>query len=97
MSKYDISDFDANELNQAIDSTNFPYQRSSTSASTSNGNGEVKASNKSDDDQHRKTHKSLPMAVKPNGFPKSFDDDVFEVPGTPKTPRSLSTPGNDCE
>lgn len=93
MSKFDISDFDASELNQAIDDTNFPHQLSS-----SVGNGEVKDGNKSDAVvQHRQTHKSLPMAVKPNGFPKSFDDDVFESPDTPKTPRSLPTPGNDCE
>lgn len=95
MSKFDISNFDASELNQAIDDTNFPHQLSSTTSL--NGNGEVKDGNKSDAVvQHRETHKSLPMAVKPNGFPKSFDDDVFE-PGTPKTPRSLPTPGNDCE
>lgn len=94
MSKFDISDFDASELNQAIDDTNFPHQLSSVS---SNGNGEVKDDDNSTTAAARVTHKSLPMAVKPNGFPKSFDDDVFEPPGTPKTPRSLPTPGNDCE
>lgn len=97
MSKFDISDFNADELNQAIDDTNFPSHDHEACGPSSNGNGRVKESNKSDDVPLRKTHKSLPMAVKPNGFPKSFDDDVF-VPGTPKTPRSLPTPGNDaCE
>jgi hypothetical protein len=97
MSKFDISDFNADELNQAIDDTNFPSH--DHEACGSNGIERVKECNKSCDDiaPIKKTHKSLPMAVKPNGFPKSFDDEVFDIPGTPKTPRSLPTPGNNCE
>lgn len=91
MSRFDVSDFDADELNQAIDDTNFPNSRH---ASVSNSTGETHKSNDVDGPQR---NKSLPMAVKPNGFAKSFDDEVFEVSeGTPKTPRSLPTPGN-CE
>jgi hypothetical protein len=91
MSRFDVSDFDADELNQGIDDTNFPNSRhaSCSNASTSE-------THKNNDDDGPKRNKSLPMAVKPNGFAKSFDDEVFEVPGTPKTPRSLPTPGN-CE
>jgi hypothetical protein len=97
MSKFDISDFNAHELNQAIDDTNFP-SHDHEACGPSSANGRVKESNKSDDVPPRKTHKSLPIAVKPNGFAKSLDDEVFDIPGTPKTPRSLPTPGNHvCE
>jgi hypothetical protein len=90
MSRFDVSDFDADELNQGIDDTNFPNSRH---ASASNSTSET---HKKSDDEGPKRNKSLPMAVKPNRFAKSFDDEVFEVAGTPKTPRSLPTPGN-CE
>lgn len=85
MSKFDVSDFDADQLNQEIDDTNFPNSRSASFSAPSNGeeNGEAR-------------NKSQPLAVKPNGFAKSFDDEVFDVPGTPRTPRSLPTSGN-CE
>lgn len=89
MSKFDVSDL-ADELNQAIDDTNFPNSRH---ASFSNASSEK---HKNNDDEETKRIKSLPVAVKPNGFAKSFDDEVFEVAVTPKTPRSLPTPGN-CE
>lgn len=88
MSRFDVSDFDADELNLGIDDTNFPNSRH---ASTSNSTSET---HKNNDDDGPKRIKSLPMAVKPNGFAKSLDDDVFEVPETPKTPRSLPTQGN---
>ena len=85
MSKYDVSDFDADELNHAIDDTNFPISS---------------ANNRNDDENEgsrRHTASSMPMPVKRNGhISKSFSDDVFDVPGTPKTPRSIPTPGN-CE
>jgi hypothetical protein len=87
MSRFDVSDFDADELNQGIDDTNFPNSRH---ASASNSTGET---HKIPNEDGPKRNKSLPMAVKPNGFAKSFDDEVFEITGTPKTPRSLSTPG----
>lgn len=93
MSRFDVSDFDADELNQGIDDTNFPNSRH---ASVSNS---ISETNKNNDDDGPKRNESLPVAVKPNGFAKSFDDEVFEVTDTPKTvltPRSLPTPGN-CE
>ena len=93
MSKFDVSDFDADELNQGIDDTNFPNSRHASESNLSN------ESHKQDSAEGPIRNKSLPMAVKPNGFAKSFDDDVFDVSGTPKTPRtprSMPTPGN-CE
>lgn len=83
MSKFDVSDFDADELNHGIDDTNFPHAHHSNE---SNGiNGDKVAS------------KPLPVAKQNGVFSKSFSDDVFAVPGTPKTPRSIPTPGNHCE
>lgn len=90
MSKFDVSDFDADELNQGIDDTNFPSSRHASISIEPN------TSHLNNDEEAPQIKKSLPMAVKPNGFAKSFDDDVFDSPGTPKTPRSLPTPGN-CE
>lgn len=90
MSKFDVSDFDADELNRGVDDTNFPNSRH---ASVSNPTNE---DHKNNDDAGPTRNKSQPMPVKPNGFAKSFDDEVFEVSSTPKTPRSLPTPGN-CE
>lgn len=89
MSRFDVSDFDADELNQGIDDTNFPNSRHASISIAPN-------ETHNNDDDLSNIKKSLPMAVKPNGFAKSFDDDVFDVLGTPKTPRSLPTPGN-CE
>lgn len=88
MNKFDISDFDSHELNQGIDDTNFPNSRH---ASFSNSTSET---NQNEDVDESKRMSSLPIAVKPNGFGKSFDDEVFETTETPKTPRSLPTPGN---
>lgn len=89
MSKFDVSD-DADELNQGIDDTNFPNSRHASVSNPTNDN------RKSADEDGPSRIKSLPMAVKPNGFAKSFDDDVFDALGSPKTPRSIPTPGN-CE
>lgn len=90
MSRFDVSDFDAHELNEGIDDTNFPNSRHASSTNLSNEH------RKSNDEDGKKRNKSLPVAVKPNGFAKSFDDEVFDPLGTPKTPRSIPTPGN-CE
>lgn len=92
MNKSDLSEFNADELNQAIDDTNFPHTNnlSSTSASTTMADQENNAT------EGLNGHKtpSIPLPIKQNGiFSKSFSDDVFDVP---KTPRSLTTPGN-CE
>lgn len=92
MSKFDVSDFDADELNQGIDDTNFPHTHNNNN--THNGNNEDASCSS------RNKTPSMPLpVVKQNGgvFSKSFSDDVFDVPGTPKTPRSITTPGNHCE
>jgi len=86
MSKFDVSDLNAAELNQAIDDTNFPSSSTSQSSSSHNENHFKQL--------ERTRTASMPVAVKPNGFAKSFSDDVFDIPGTPKTPRSVTTPGN---
>lgn len=85
MSKFDVSDFDADELNQGIDDTNFPNSRHASISI---------AADEPIKEEVVKPNKSMPMPVKPNGFAKSFDDEVFDVASTPKTPRSLPTPGN---
>ncbi|KAL7033203.1 hypothetical protein ACKWTF_007505 [Chironomus riparius] len=92
MSKYDVSDFDADELNHAIDDTNFPNSHL-TLASISSANN---INDDENEDSRRQTASSMPMPVKRNGhISKSFSDDVFDVPGTPKTPRSIPTPGHE--
>lgn len=98
MSKYDVSDFDVDELNQAIDDTNFPHSLStSTSMLTAGSNSNKDVNHKNEENGGSKRHTSMPVPVKKNGhFSKSYSDDVFDVPGTPKTPRSIPTPGN-CE
>lgn len=89
MSKYDVSDFDATELNHAIDDTNFPHA-SPSAINNNHSNGEENGGFR------RHTASSMPVPVKTNGhFSKSFSDDVFDIPGTPKTPRSLTTPGHE--
>lgn len=91
MSKFDVSD-DADELNQGIDDTNFPNSRH---ASITNLTNETHNGN---DEQERGGPARIKSPAKPipNGFAKSFDDEVFDAIETPKTPRSIPTPGN-CE
>lgn len=91
MSKFDVSDFDADELNQGIDDTNFPH--------THNNNSGNNSSHEDGLTSLRSKASSMPLpVVKQNGvFSKSFSDEVFDVPATPKTPRSIPTPGNHCE
>lgn len=84
MSKFDVSDFDADELNQAIDATNFPHGHDHPSKETEG----LK--------RDRTLSTPLPVTKQNGSHSKSFSDDVFE-PGTPKTPRSFPTPGNHCE
>lgn len=87
MSKFDVSD-DADELNQGIDDTNFPNSLHASASNLTNDN------HISADDVGPSRTKSLPLAIKSNGFAKSLDDDVFEEVEAPKTPRSIPTPGN---
>jgi hypothetical protein len=59
-------------------------------AASNNGND-----NKDEDTKRFNKTPSMPLPVKQNGiFRKSFSDEVFEMPSTPKTPRSIPTPGN---
>lgn len=101
MSKFDVSDYSADELNQGIDDTNFPYSRHTSSTSTATPPSPaiaVDIAKSSDENEAPRRPKiaSMPLPVKQNGvLSKSFSDEVFE-PGTPKTPRSIPTPGN-CE
>lgn len=93
MSKYNVSSFDATELNQAIDDTNFPSSRSSSVSSQrySNGNeneaGSISASTSPAIVSNSILNRSHPIPL------RSFSDDVFDIPGTPRTPRTITTPG----
>ncbi|KAG5680519.1 hypothetical protein PVAND_010025 [Polypedilum vanderplanki] len=87
MSKYDVSELDADELNQAIDDTNFPQ---SHHVPSSNGNRDD-----GDEKNIRKPSMPLPMKIQNGILSKSYSDDVFAMPGTPRTPRSITTPGHE--
>lgn len=92
MSKqYDVSDFDATQLNKAIDDTNFPSSRNS-SVSSARGMNNTQS-------ELEKLSLESPVAivnnvVKPTTLKTSLSDEVFDIPGTPKTPRTLTTPGD---
>ena len=81
---FDVSDFSADDLNRGIDDTNFPNSHHASASNSVSENGEKTEENGPPRNQ------TQPLVVKPNGFAKSFDDEVFEVAGTP---RSLPTPG----
>lgn len=92
MSKqYDVSDC-ATELNQAIDDTNFPSSRNSSVSSS------AKEVNNGHLEMEKLTIDALvPIqnnVIKPTSFKTSLSDEVFDIPGTPKTPRTqTTTPG----
>ncbi|CAO1407154.1 unnamed protein product [Diamesa serratosioi] len=93
MSKqYDVSDC-ANELNQAIDDTNFPSSRNSSVSSI------AREVNNSQSELEKLTIDALvPIqsnGIKPTSFKTSLSDEVFDTPGTPKTPRTVTTPGHE--
>ncbi|CAO1386851.1 unnamed protein product [Diamesa hyperborea] len=93
MSKqYDVSDFDATQLNKAIDDTNFPSSRNS-SVSSARGINNAQS-------ELEKLSLESPVAivnnvVKPTSLKTSLSDEVFDIPGTPKTPRTLTSPGHE--
>jgi hypothetical protein len=105
MSKtFDVSDFNVKELNEAIDKTNFPPTAGVANGSTRNGaakledrvkNGEhVQSAKVADDDDEAKAPNGVlkkrdltPLQM------KQYSGEVFDVPGTPKTPRTSTTPG----
>ena len=91
MSKqYDVSDFDSTELNKAIDDTNFPSSRNNSVSS-------AREVNNSQSELEKLTLEStVPIqnnVVKPTSLRTSMSDEVFDIPGTPKTPRTLTSPG----
>ena len=93
---FDVSDFDADELNKEIDDTNFPRIMSNnvSNGPSSNGrkpdeNGEAKASSSKEERGIDIPRRHLrPLKV------RGISDEVFEFPGSPKTPRSGTTPGS---
>lgn len=85
MSKFDVSDFDVDELNKGVDVTNFPNSPHSSLPKSDNHT-------KDEDFKCTKTV-SVPVDIKPNRFAMSLSDDVFDGPGAPKTPRTSTTPG----
>jgi hypothetical protein len=97
MSRFDVSSLDANVLNQAIDDTNFPSSSSSSVTSThiSNGNGND-SENKTQPTSSALTSVSRTNVILNRAHPvplKTFSDEVYDVPGTPRTPRTSTTPG----
>lgn len=99
MSRFDVSNFDASELNKAIDDTNFPSSRNNSVTSSKMANG-----NDSETKSERQSTSSAPITMaRTNGIGilnrihpsplRSFSDEVFDIPGTPRTPRTSTTPG----
>lgn len=88
--QYDVSDC-ATELNQAIDDTNFPSSRNSSVSSSARESNNIRT--EMDKLTLEATVPILNNIVKPTSLKTSLSDDVFDIPGTPKTPRTQTTPG----
>ncbi|XP_063701228.1 GTP cyclohydrolase 1 [Culicoides brevitarsis] len=129
MSRFDVSDYNAAELNDAVDTTNFPRSNSITSngsgvhryfGSRNNsisediGNGndtEISKNNDNDDKEgvngDSKTS-NIPISAtstvsgfikRPHPSPLKVrgysTEEKFDIPGTPITPRTATTPGHE--
>lgn len=88
--QYDVSDC-ATELNQAIDDTNFPSSRNSSVSSSARESNNIRT-----EMEKLTLEATVPILnniVKPTSLKTSLSDEVFDIPGTPKTPRTQTTPG----
>uniref|UniRef100_A0A336M8A1 GTP cyclohydrolase 1 n=1 Tax=Culicoides sonorensis TaxID=179676 RepID=A0A336M8A1_CULSO len=128
MNKYDISDCAA-ELNEAVDTTNFPRSNSIVSNGSGHRNGSFSFSNgksrsnsvNEDFENHNKdaeenndvraiATRSTPVPISGSSTHTGFirrqhpsplvvrgvsTEDRFDIPGTPKTPRTATTPGHE--
>lgn len=132
MSRFDVSDYNAAELNEAVDTTNFPRSNSLVSNGSGRENGSFRFANGSrkssmnDDAGNGNDEKeceeeaeeelngvrdlvprsaAVPISGtstvsgfirRPHPSPlkvRGFSEDKFDIPGTPITPRTATTPG----
>lgn len=139
MSRFDVSDYNAAELNEAVDTTNFPRsnslisngsgrengsfrfanggsRKSSMNDDFGNGNDESGVKDEEETEEEGKANNVVKDLVprsaavpisgtstvsgfirRPHPSPlkvRGFSEDKFDIPGTPITPRTATTPGN---
>lgn len=137
MSRFDVSDYNAAELNEAVDTTNFPRsnslisngsgrengsfrfanglngsRKSSMNDDIGNGNDESGVAADEADEKESGIRDLVPRSAavpisgtstvsgfirRPHPSPlkvRGFSEDKFDIPGTPITPRTATTPGN---
>lgn len=85
----DLTSLTASELNAAIDDTNFP-KNNCVENGKKKENGEENGIAKTY--KNRSFKREIPTPLKGVAFNENFVD----IPGTPRTPRTSTTPGN-CE
>lgn len=133
MSRFDVSDYNAAELNEAVDTTNFPRSNSLVSNGSGRENGSFRFANgingsrkssmnedvgngndesvakEEDEEVSDLVPRSAAVPIsgtstvsgflrRPHPSPlkmRGFSEDKFDIPGTPITPRTATTPGND--
>lgn len=128
MSRFDVSDYNATELNEAVDATNFPRSNSLVSNGSGRENGTFRFANGSrkssmngdeqngemeheEEEQNNSVGDLVPRSAavpisgastvsgfirRPHPSPlkvRGFSEDKFDIPGTPITPRTATTPG----
>lgn len=129
MSKFaDLSEYDASELNEAVDRSNFPRSDSIVSYGSGHENGTFKLTNGTNNGSLKNLHDNnnhvdnddvvseesdevrelvrspAGTSTTQSGFMRrphptplkmrGQSDEKFDIPGTPKTPRTATTPGN---
>jgi hypothetical protein len=110
---FDVSDFNVKELNDAIDKTNFPSTATANGNGVANGSTKAGATKSEDRGKNGEAVEVVENAdpseqlATPNGVlkkrditplqMKQYSGEVFDVPGTPKTPRTSTTPGTQRE
>jgi len=103
MNKFDVSD-DASELNEAIDSTNFPRSNSLVSNSSVQSfhskSGVFNGNSQDDDDDEVQVNGSGGFMRRPHPKPLQMNGNGNSFEGTssstqPKTPRTATTPGHE--
>lgn len=96
-----IDDMSASELNAAIDDTNFPKVQSPTKFDECNHNPSNKTNNnESNSNEINVSNGSTATGILNRAHPTplkmvAFRDDSIDVPGTPRTPRTSTTPGDE--
>lgn len=107
MSKiFDVSNMNASQLNDAIDTTNFPssahlLQPSAAAENGQNGGAEnggmAPASSSSSDNKSegagKAQNKILSLKMNGHSLASHQNENENDIPDTPKTPRTSTTPG----